>query len=257
MSNDVNYINYTKRSLQDCEVVTLEIFDTPVDCVGGMICLNDISEAYYNETGSRVRVDNWKSRNGVPELIEYLSDPESGFYESEDEVIRTYRGNSSRAGTYVCRELAHSFASWCDVKYTAHVLRAFDQLVQGNFMSAHKTAVTVARPFIKLEWSAREERLLARDPDTNPEQHYEFLVSDVFYKVAEVPLVNAKSFGDYLYRNIGDSLILERILNALECAWLLGDAQEVATIVVDQFRPDPEFGKLEELAREYAIEHNV
>lgn len=257
MSNDVNYVNYTKRSLRDVTVVTLELFGSPIDCVDGMMKLNDIRKAYLVEVGAEDRdgfkqISKWLSTTSTSELLEYLEGNHEEFnYADMGSVKKAVEGKYG--GTYVCKELAYHFAMWCDPRFAMHVLRAFDHLVHANFESARKTATVVAKPFIKLEWQARAERLIMNGMD--PDDYFSFMISDLYFEMSNSLLDNPIDLRTHIYKNIGESLILERMLNGLELAWNYVDSETAVSDILTHFRMDPEFCKLEEVIRDF-YEHN-
>ena len=244
--NDINYINYTKRSSRDKQVVTVAIFGEPIDCIDGMMRLKDIQDAYNSMSGESKRIQNWMDNQSTKDLIEYLGSNDCDFYSLESELITV---PSRKAGTFACRELAHDFAMWLDKRYAAHVLRTFDQLVQGNFEEAHRTATKVAIPFLKLEWAARKERLIAKDMD--PDDYLRYLMEDLYSAVTESTLKDAIDFRNFIYANISESLILERILNSIEMAWKYEDAENAVSIVLEHFQDDPDFTKLIDITKDY------
>lgn len=259
MSNDVAHVNYVKRGLKDSQVVTLELFGSPIDCVNGMMKLNDIRKAYLanieaEDRTNLKRIDKWAENSSTKELSEYLEESGEEFgYSSYDQIHMTVEGKGG--GTYVCRELAHSFAMWLDARYAVHVLRAFDLLVQGEFGEAHRTATKVAKPFIRLEWEARAERLTSLDMD--PIEHFQYLVEDIYHEVTESLLVNPVKLRDFIYDNIGENLILERMLNSLEILWRVADAEEAVTLTVEHFEEDPGFAAFTDILKDYDDNHNT
>mgnify|MGYP001942388819 CR=1 FL=1 len=259
MSNDVAFVNYTKRGLKGQTVVTLELFGSPIDCVDGMMSLNAIRKAYLYSIGegpssTMKRIDNWLMNSSTVDLIDYLIDNRAEFNYLESQEVKFTIEGRYYGGTYVCRELAHAYAMWLDPRYAAHVLKAFDELVHCNIQSAIQTATKVAKPFIKMEWEARAGRLIALEME--PDEHFRFLVSDIFYEITGVQLDDELKFRNYVYDHIGENLILERMLNALELVWKLKDADDAVEFTVDHFKDDPDFPALVDIIKKYYEDHN-
>lgn len=142
---------------------SLEIFDTPVYFVNGMVRLRDIQAAYLKAGGEKseeaTRPANWGRRKSTEELIEYLETEDEIYSAKSDTIKATPHGD--RGGVYVCRELAHDYAMWLDKRYAVAVLRAFDRLVSYDFIGASEVAKTVVRRMLVEDWKARRQRIEA------------------------------------------------------------------------------------------------
>lgn len=258
MSNDVAFVNYTKRGLKGQTVVTLELFGSPIDCVDGMMRLKDIQDAYIacsDDTRSpeTTRFKEFSKLKSTTQLIDYIDNlPIEERYWGESYPLTKPLGD--RGGLYAIREIAHAYAMWLDPCYAYHVLKAFDELVHCNIQSAIQTATKVAKPFIKMEWEARAGRLIALEME--PDEHFRFLVSDIFYEITGVQLDDELKFRNYVYDHIGENLILERMLNALELVWKLKDADDAVEFTVDHFKDDPDFPALVDIIKKYYEDHN-
>lgn len=258
MNNDVNHVNYVKRALKNEQVVTLELFGKPIDCVDGTMRLKDVQDAYLNinpEVNYETSRFKEFTRNAkTRELIEYIEQLEGeDRYWGEQPPIDKPLGK--RGGVYAIREIVHAYASWLDPRYAYHVNHAFDQLVQGNFERAHNAATKIAKPFVRMEWEARAERLTGLD--MNPEDHFKFLVEDVFYEITGSVVDDPIGLRNYIYQNIGENLIFERLLNALELAWKYEDSDSAVKTTLDHFKDDPDLQVLIEVLKGYYEKNDI
>ena len=219
------------------EQSAIEMFGVPIYLINGTIRLRDIQAAYLAETGANERAtnpDNWLRSESVKGLIEFL---DTDFYPLESEGIKsldTPRGR--RGGLYACRELAHNYATWLDVRYGAYVLKAFDQLVSGDLFGAKRTANKVSKRFNEESYEARFERLTRLGVD------YKVYMSEVLVGLLGYsPNVDYSDFLGILITTCPtSSSFLNDILCGLEVASLReGDLTVAIEDALDIYAEDP------------------
>lgn len=252
---DINRINYVQRKFGKAAHTGIEMFDTFIPEVGGLLRLTDIRKAYLKASGEpadsrKKTIAHWKESPSTKDLLDYML---SELSLPEIRVMNTSRGgDTALSGTYVCRELAHSYAMYCDARYAYHVLQAFDQLVKGQLGAALGTATKVAKPIIEMEWEDRYDRLVGHIGDEKEViEYFNYFIDDIYYEVVGSNLKDPLAFRNYVYQNIGESLIFERLLNCIEIAKLFKDDGTEVTAVLQQFDTDPEFPAFIELVKAY------
>lgn len=222
-----------------------------------LVRLQDIRAAYLKQTGETegYRIGDWKDNQDTRLLIEYLEDESNEFYERqkaltmtevefmdppvtpdmyESEVVAYPKGR--RGGMYVCRELAHHYAMWLDVRYAAHVLRAFDRLASGNIVEAVEYSMKVCTIRAVEDWEGRRERMKGLGLDSNK------LINMVVKGLTGLELADPDALPGMLVERgkLPTLSLLESILSFCESVILLGgDPMAKGPEIVKYFGSDP------------------
>jgi len=257
------------------KAVALKMFGQDILFVNGMVCLNDIYRAYCEVSGKewhRDTVRDWKRRNGVSELIEFLSEPGNGFYSGGSARMESYgvgsdtlesqSGKSDRinpkvlgyprgrnGGLYACRELAHHFASWLDVKYAAYVLRVFDDVIKGDTVSAHLNSHKVCEEITDIAYSAGKDRL-----DTSAAGYTKYLKITIGDGLGLVSKEEVPQFLMLILREDPESaLFLREILTAAEGVSSVIDADHMSALrgIKEFYAEDPRLENLLNFTEKY------
>lgn len=227
----------------------IKMFGCEIQVDNGMMRLKDIQMAYCKESGDNedsTEPKEWRRTKSAEALIGYLDD-----LKRENPTLKSIdypRGK--KGGIYVCRELAHDYARWLDVRYAYHILRAFDQLVDGNWTEAAKTAQKVAQKIKSEDWNARYDRIESAGLDI--EDYINCLVAEIEYALTEHSGHDPKELAGYLATHPDGGMIFERMLNSMETAWhCIGDNNEARERVIDQYREDPGMETLSRLIKDF------
>lgn len=121
---------------------TLTIASTKIRQDGeGRYRLNDCHKASGGHGSKRpsLWMDNKQTQELVREIAENSrsSDVRNGNFQSRNSCFGSFQPVSTvtggnAPGTYVCKELVYAYAMWISPAFHLHVIRAFDDLVQGK-----------------------------------------------------------------------------------------------------------------------------
>ncbi len=100
-----------------------------------------------DEDGRFSLTDLWKLSGGRHSkspsyFLKHSGKPLLDYLKAEMSAFKPVNAKSGRygGGTYVCKELVYSYAMWISPEFQVKVIRAFDQLAQGNLNDAYETA---------------------------------------------------------------------------------------------------------------------
>lgn len=114
----------------------------------GRFCLNDCHKA--SGLGGEKRPSKWLVTEQAKGLIAELEvGPNSG---SPLHTVKS--GLNSERGTYVCKELVYAYAMWISPAFHLHVIRAFDDLMQGKIPRTKNVDTTLPLRRARLAFSA-------------------------------------------------------------------------------------------------------
>ena len=238
------------------ELLGFEIFGYPVHFDNNMIRLGDVQKAYLNSGGDKSeeasKPSKWLRLDSVNVLIDYLENDDEVYSRWANNGPRTVinRPNGHRGGLYVCRELAHHYASWLDVRYAVAVLRTFDKAAQGDHRNSLYIATSVAKRLYKEDLDSRVARIESEGVD--PVERIKTLVSEVAYGTAGVAIDNPMELFRYLSLHTDVGAIFNRMLTSLETVmYFNSDPDESLEALVYQYRKDPDIDLLSDTIREY------
>lgn len=100
-----------------------------------------------DEDGRFSLTDLWKLSGGERKNrpVHYLANEGKALVDYLKVDMSTFKPVNAKSGrygggTYVCKELVYSYAMWISPEFQVKVIRAFDQLAQGNLNDAYETA---------------------------------------------------------------------------------------------------------------------
>ncbi|WP_130732344.1 KilA-N domain-containing protein [Komagataeibacter xylinus] len=110
----------------------------------GRYCLNDCHKAAGGEPGKAP--SEWVKNAQTKALIGEIR--VSGNIPTPINVVTA--GPNDRRGTFACKELVYAYAMWISAKFHLMVIRAFDDLMQGNISAANSNHAFDPTNFIAL-----------------------------------------------------------------------------------------------------------
>lgn len=124
-----------------------------------------------DEDGRFSLTDLWKLSGGERKNrpVHYLANEGKALVDYLKVDMSTFKPVNAKSGrygggTYVCKELVYSYAMWISPEFQVKVIRAFDQLAQGNLNDAYETATGRELTTIQVQannYKLRDELLIS------------------------------------------------------------------------------------------------